>query len=570
MLPRFGMRRHKPRMVALVGLAVVAALPVYLFAARAIEPASTRDWSRTGDAALVGPADELPPDALSAAAQGPGRAPAMLGLPTPRARPTTKPKPLLTVDGKTLMLDGKPAFVLGVNYPGRSNQDFGDGGWGHSGVSNPTTTAEVDADFANMAAQGVRIVKWDVFDDGRYSPKFNAQGQVTGVDDMFLEDLDAAIDLAEQHDMYLVLSLFSDRFWTTRQTANGVALGGHAASLSEPSLRASLVEKAIVPMLQHLAFTDRVLAYEIVNLPEFGVQELNKDNDGRIRVPLADAQAFVKDVVAAIHANTVALATLESNRATNMQQWRGLGLDFYSFQWADWQEPYEPLGTDASKFALDRPAIVEVPAAGSQAHALGQALELVKQHGYGGVLAASYLMPTGKASWADGASAFAGWAQQHWGDMSLTSRNAPGEAVAFKPLPFSVEDVTFSASGSALTADMHVNIQQNGSYAIQLLCFPEGAKDPVALDDRVGLFQPGDQQEIQLRLLLDDLKEGQPYKLSVGIFSTEAGDWKLTKWVDRLALLTIRDGKPNALTGAAMQEALARLTPGDKVSPPKS
>jgi len=39
-----------------------------------------------------------------------------------------------------------------VNYPWKTGPDFGTGGWGHSGVSDPTTYQEIDADFANMAA----------------------------------------------------------------------------------------------------------------------------------------------------------------------------------------------------------------------------------------------------------------------------------------------------------------------------------------------------------------------------------------------------------------------------------
>lgn len=395
-------RRHVGFAVASV--VAVAAVAVAVTLQVSAPPATSRDWSRP-----VTVAGESVP------------------VPAKKARPATRPRPLITVDGKQLMLDGRPAFITGVAYPGRSNQDFGDGGWGHAGVSNPTTTAEVDADFANMAAQGVRVVKWNVFDDGRYSPEFDARGAVMGLDERFFADLDAAIDLAEQHDLYLVLSLVSDRFWTTKETENGVALGGHAATLTDPALRATFVERAIVPMLQHLAYTDRVLAYEIFDLPEFGIKGLNQDNDGRIRIPLAAAQAAVKGIAAAVHAHTVALATVSSNRASHMKHWRGLDLDHYSFNQQDWVEPYEPLATDAAKHGLDRPIVVTVPAAGSAQRGLGRAFDLVKQHGYAGVFAASYLMPAGKASWHDAADAFMTWQKQHWGEMSLTGRQPPGD-----------------------------------------------------------------------------------------------------------------------------------------------
>src|ERR1051326_4165993 len=92
-------------------------------------------------------------------------------------------------------LPGQSAFWAGLNYPWKTGQDFGTGGWGHSGVSDATTYQEIDADFANMAAQGVRVVKWRVFSDGRYGLHFSSDGDVTGVDDLLFPDIDAALDI---------------------------------------------------------------------------------------------------------------------------------------------------------------------------------------------------------------------------------------------------------------------------------------------------------------------------------------------------------------------------------------
>src|ERR1043165_1136180 len=99
--------------------------------------------------------------------------------------------------------------------------------WGHSGVSDPTTYREIDADFANMAAEGVRVVKWRVFSDGRYGVQFDASGNVIGLDDFFLKDVDAALEIAQRHDMYLVFTLFSSGLWTGDCQSQGVQLGGH-------------------------------------------------------------------------------------------------------------------------------------------------------------------------------------------------------------------------------------------------------------------------------------------------------------------------------------------------------
>ena len=165
----------------------------------------------------------------------------------------------------------RPVFWAGVNYPWKTaGQDFGTGGWGHAGVSDPTTYQEVDVDFANMAAQGVRVVKWRVFSDARYSPEFDAEGTVTGLDEFFFPDLDAALEIATRDHLYLVLTLLSSGFWTADCQNGDVHLGGHAATLLDPGRRRSLIETAIVPTLRRLATSDRVLAFEVIAEPVVG------------------------------------------------------------------------------------------------------------------------------------------------------------------------------------------------------------------------------------------------------------------------------------------------------------
>src|SRR3990172_3773396 len=75
-----------------------------------------------------------------------------------------------------LPVSRQPFFWAGVNYPWKSYQDFGTGAWGHSGVSDRITYDEVDTDFTNMAAEGIKVVKWRVFNDGRYGPQFDEHG----------------------------------------------------------------------------------------------------------------------------------------------------------------------------------------------------------------------------------------------------------------------------------------------------------------------------------------------------------------------------------------------------------
>src|SRR5262249_9057925 len=191
---------------------------------------------------------------------GGGRPPCRRVLQHAPAIVTSTPTPMVPrARTDRLVAAGQPTFWAGLNYPWKTGQDFGTGGWGHSGVSDATTYQEIDADFANMAAQGVRVVKWRVFSDGRYGLQFDADGNVVGLDAYFFPDLDAAREIAQRHDLYLVLTLFSSGFWTANCQSNNVQLGGHADIVQDPVKRQSLLDQAIVPMLDHVASSDRIL-----------------------------------------------------------------------------------------------------------------------------------------------------------------------------------------------------------------------------------------------------------------------------------------------------------------------
>ena len=62
-------------------------------------------------------------------------------------------------------------YLLGVNYPWLNyGHDFGTTAWGHDGVSSPKSRDTVEADLAYLQSQGVHVVRWFVFGDGRASP----------------------------------------------------------------------------------------------------------------------------------------------------------------------------------------------------------------------------------------------------------------------------------------------------------------------------------------------------------------------------------------------------------------
>jgi hypothetical protein len=435
-------------------------------------------------------------------------------------------------------LPGQTGFVAGLNYPWKTGQDFGTGGWGHSGVSDATTYQEIDADFANMAAQGVRVVKWRVFSDGRYGLQFGDNGTVVGLDTLVFPDVDAALEIARRHDLYLVLTLFSSGFWTADCQSNNVQLGGHGGTLVDANTRRSLIDHAIVPLLDHVATSDRVLSYEIIAEPEWGVQELNQEQDQRIKLPQSVLRSFVSETADAIHHHSHALATVESNRFSNMQQWQKTGLDYYSFSWYDWLEVYEPLRTPASDANLDKPVVLgEYPAGGSDYYSIGQVLDSMTSLGYAGAFGWSYWAGDGISHWRSVAPTFSSWVADHWSDVNLGGTAAapvPGP-ITEQPYPYAVDRLAVRVDGGAVIADMQIQVPSGEAYVPHAYLYQVGNTEP--LEDVRLMAAPGQPGKLEARF--NTAAEGPSYSVSLGIFDPSGG---MRKWFNNLSTFAISGG----------------------------
>src|SRR5579859_6972650 len=105
-------------------------------------------------------------------------------------------------------------FLSGVNYPyyryyggdiatlASVDQDCI---WYYDSAFDYTT---IDQDFADMQANGVHVVRWWLFGDGRGAPEFDGSGKVTGLDTTFFSHMDQALAIAHRHNIYLIWSLW--------------------------------------------------------------------------------------------------------------------------------------------------------------------------------------------------------------------------------------------------------------------------------------------------------------------------------------------------------------------------
>jgi hypothetical protein len=278
-------------------------------------------------------------------------------------------------------------LIAGVNYPwtifqGKPNYgcDFGRNKWdSHAGVT--AHLDEVRADFDAMAARGIEVTRWFVFTDGRGGVEWNADGELVGPAEGFIDDMDAAIEIATATGVRLCLVLV-DFAWLDDER--------RIAALDS----AAFTERLLDPFLDRYGSVDAIHSFDIINEP-----------DWRPSWPIERLRAFVGDCAARIHARSKALVTLGGGRVRSVSEWDHpeYGLDFIQVHsYPDVRYPDRDdtvFGRSAASFGLSKPLLIgecpshprhHPPDLLSPAYTLDDYLTLARDGGYLGAWAWSF------------------------------------------------------------------------------------------------------------------------------------------------------------------------------------
>ncbi|MDE3095515.1 MAG: hypothetical protein KGK07_05900 [Chloroflexota bacterium] len=318
---------------------------------------------------------------------------------------------LAATSSSRIMVNGSPYFLLGANYPWISyGNDFGSNAWGSYGVSAGGSYA---ADFADMKAKGVHVARWWVFADARAGINFAPDGTPLGLQPSVYADLNQALALAQQNNIYLDLVLFDVSMLAQPSYVAGVQMGGHTDAIADPVKRAALVNNVILPLAKTYGTNPMILSWELMNEPEWGISDLPSPavNSSYAPVTMAQFWGFASSASQIIHLYTQDQVTIGSAALKWNKVWTNafaakkglpaLNLDFYQTHYYQWMDcctttndpdlgttTWSPLTQSAAALGLDRPIVVgEIHTAAGSA---GQELNTVLANGYAGMWAWSY------------------------------------------------------------------------------------------------------------------------------------------------------------------------------------
>ncbi len=317
----------------------------------------------------------------------------------------------------------KKRFMHGVNYAWRNfGADFGGlAAWGINGVAK---TPVIDTEFADIKAQGGNVIRWWVM------PNFRSDGIVFDSNDKpvrlggtFIDDLNAALALAEKHNVYLMLNLFSFDNFNPTTTSSGVRIRGLQPIVLDAIKRQALLENVIRPMakaVQASPYRKRMMAWDVINEPEWAIIGGSKygDQDFNCNSSLQclthdQMESFLRDVTAVLRSESGGLVTVGGAAIKWAKAWSQLNLDFYQFHTYDWVNEWYPYSNSPAFYGItDKPVVMgEYPLTGLKGVPVPTMLTSWLKNNYGGAL--GWAMTDAPFNWAGTKTNILNFAQQN-------------------------------------------------------------------------------------------------------------------------------------------------------------
>lgn len=287
-------------------------------------------------------------------------------------------------------------MIRGINYPwtvfeGRANYgcDFGRNMWNsHTGVSRHVQ--DVREDLTAMSAARLEVVRWFLFTDGRGGMTWTADGDIAGLDSMFSNDMDAALDIAASCGMRICFVLI-DYLWFDDPARRLALLDRQGDS--------GFLDRVLDPFLDRHGRSPAIHSFDMINEPDWVIAELATDRQ-RAVWPLERLRMFAGLMATRIRARSNALITLGGGRVSAVREWDEptYGLDFIQVHsYPDVRDRFRDdtvFGKTAADFRLSKPLLIgECPSQARvhpanhlpPAYTLADYLELARAGGYLGV-----------------------------------------------------------------------------------------------------------------------------------------------------------------------------------------
>ncbi len=272
-----------------------------------------------------------------------------------------------------IMLNGEEHYINGVNLPWNNfGWDFGR----HETLGRGYDAEWFENAFADLEATGVNCVRIWVHCDGRANPNFGSDGSVTGLDDGMLDELDDFVTRANDHSLMVIVTLWSHDMLEDHTSGAGRHAGLHSDIIRDIEKTQSYIDHALIPIVEKLKDHCNLLAWEIMNEPEWGMK-IETGNSTFQTVEAEEMQRFMGRCILAIRAHSDQNITIgsakpfgnaeeQSKNYWSESEFQKVGfdcnevfLDFYSFHYYNWMgDKDSPFEQSDDHWELGKPILL--------------------------------------------------------------------------------------------------------------------------------------------------------------------------------------------------------------------
>jgi hypothetical protein len=272
--------------------------------------------------------------------------------------------------------NGSLWYANGVDMPWRQwpyaagHGDFG-GGTGDGVQAN---RADIASRFAQLHNTGSTVVRWWMFEGGAWQVNRDGSGMPTSLNPAIYPDIDAALQLAAQYNLYFNFTLFG-----------GVGAGDFPTTWRTNASQRQALANVLAPLFARYKDNPRIMSWELFNEPEWQIW----NNIDGANAP--DSVALANAIVSSIRANAPkTMITLGEAQLTGIPMWKNVDLDFDSPHY------YDPMtGSDVNalantaagvqaRYGTSRPIVIgEYPFVGNTSQNVARLNDLYGR-GYGG------------------------------------------------------------------------------------------------------------------------------------------------------------------------------------------
>lgn len=184
------------------------------------------------------------------------------------------------------------AFIThsGVNLPWINyGWDLGANPWGGEPGGFYANRASLEADFAYMRANHIKLCRVFLFGDFRSGLERDGDGHIVGLDPYVVPDMETLIDVAMTNNIRLIPVLMDCTLADEITHENGTPVGEYPEYITNATFKEQLLTNALQPFLEQFGERETVYAWDIMNEPRLATA-----------VSQSDILAFVEDVAAMI------------------------------------------------------------------------------------------------------------------------------------------------------------------------------------------------------------------------------------------------------------------------------